>query len=422
LTPLAMASHKLGRYEIVAELGKGAMGTVYRAVDPLLNRTVAVKTINLSADRDEMAEYEARFYQEAKAAGGLNHPNIVTLYDIGRSGNVAYLAMEFLDGKELRTLMTPGVPMAVADAVGIAIQVAEGLAYAHRCGVVHRDIKPANIMIVGGGRVKITDFGIAHMRSAEVKTQTGVVLGSPKYMSPEQVLGKRAEPGSDIFSLAVIIYEMLTGNAPFSGGDINAIMFQIVNLAPPAPSSVNPDAPEMLDFIVAKALAKRLDERYSDARQLAGDLRDCRTQFNAASGRSSALAVVKQPALSTIDVEAATRLLANPYPNTRQSDAAHETIDLTATLGVSKVFDSAEATMRLALQTGVADGSPDYIKTQKLQMDATSVHGAVIGDTLSHQIDPSFGIRDVGWSRRDKLIFSLGVGITTVVAAALVLL
>jgi serine/threonine-protein kinase len=422
LTLLAMASHKLGRYEIVAELGKGAMGTVYRAVDPLLNRTVAVKTINLSADRDEMAEYEARFYQEAKAAGGLNHPNIVTLYDIGRGGNVAYMAMEFLEGKELRSLMTPGVPLAVADAVDIAIQVAEGLAYAHRCGVVHRDIKPANIMIVGGGRVKITDFGIAHMRSAEVKTQTGVVLGSPKYMSPEQVLGKRAEPGSDIFSLAVIIYEMLTGNAPFTGGDINAIMFQIVNLAPPAPSSANPDAPEMLDFIVAKALAKRLDERYSDARQLASDLRDCRTQFNAASGRLSALAVVKQSALSKIDTEAATQLLAHPYPNTRQNDAARETIDLTATLAVSKVFDSAEATMRLALRTGVADGSPDYIKTQKLQMDATSVHGSVIGDTLSHQIDPSFGIRNAGWSRRDKQIFFLGVGVATVVAAALVLL
>jgi len=417
-----MASHKLGRYEIVAELGKGAMGTVYRAVDPLLNRTVAVKTINLSADRDEMAEYEARFYQEAKAAGGLNHPNIVTLYDIGRSGNIAYLTMELLEGKELRTLMTPGVPVDVADAVDIAIQVAEGLGYAHQCGVVHRDIKPANIMIVGGGRVKITDFGIAHMRSAEVKTQTGVVLGSPKYMSPEQVLGKRAEPGSDIFSLAVIIYEMLTGNAPFTGGDINAIMFQIVNLAPPAPSSVNPDAPEMLDFIVAKALAKQLDERYSDAKQLASDLRDCRTQFNAASGRSLALAVVKEPALSKIDIEAATQLLANPYPHTRQSDVAQETIDLTAALGVSKVFDSSEATMRLALQTGAAYESPDYIKTQKLQMDATSVHGAVIGDTLSHQIAPSFGIRNAGWSRRDKLIFSLGVGVATVVAAALVLL
>jgi eukaryotic-like serine/threonine-protein kinase len=198
-------------------------------------------------------------------------------------------------------------------------------------------------------------------------------------------------------------------------------MFQIVNLAPPAPSSVNPDAPEMLDFIVAKALAKRLDERYSDAKQLASDLRDCRSQLIAAPGRSSALAVVKEPALSKIDLEAATQLLANPYPHTRQSDAAHETIDLTAALGVSKVFDSAEATMRLALRTGAAYESPDYIKTQKLQMDATSVHGTVIGGTLSHQIAPSFGIPNAGWSRRDKLIFSLGVGVAAVVAAALVL-
>jgi serine/threonine protein kinase len=417
-----MASQKLGRYEIVAELGKGAMGTVYRAVDPLLNRTVAVKTVNMSADQGEMAEYEARFYQEAKAAGGLNHPNIVTVYDIGRSGNSAYLAMELLEGKELRTLMMPGVPVAVADAVDIAIQIAEGLAYAHQSGVVHRDIKPANIMIVREGQVKITDFGIAHMRSAEVRTQTGVVLGSPKYMSPEQVLGKRADPGSDIFSLGVIIYEMLTGTAPFAGADINAIMFQIVNLAPPAPSSVNPDAPEMLDFIVAKALAKAPDERYSNAKQLADDLRECRTQIKTVSRQSSAFAAVKQPAFSKIDTEAATQLLAHSYPQTRQNDSAQEMIDLTATLGLSKVFDSAEATRKLAVQTGVADGSWDCAKTQKVQEAATSVHGALIGGTLSHQIAPSFGIRNEGWSTRDRLIFSVGVGVATVLAAAIVLL
>lgn len=417
-----MESQKLGRYEIIAELGKGAMGTVYRALDPLLNRAVAVKTINLSADQDEMAQYEARFYQEARAAGGLNHPSIVTIYDIGRSGNSAYLAMELLEGKELRTLMMPGVPMAVADAVDVAIQIAEGLAYAHQSGVVHRDIKPANIMIVREGQVKITDFGIAHMRSAEVRTQTGVVLGSPKYMSPEQVLGKRAEPGSDIFSLGVIIYEMLTGNAPFAGADVNAIMFQIVNLAPPAPSSVNPHAPEMLDFIVAKALAKAPEERYSNAKQLADDLRECRAQIRTASSPSSASAAVSQPAFSKIDVEAATQLLAHSYPQTRQNDSANEIIDLTATPGLSKVFDSAEATRKLAVQTGVADGSWGYVTTQKMQVAATSVHGAVIGGTLSHQIAPSFGVRNEGWSMRDKAIFAVGVGVATVLAAAIVLL
>jgi len=415
-----MTSQTLGRYEIVAELGKGAMGTVYRAVDPLLNRTVALKTVNMSADRDEMADYEARFYQEAKAAGGLNHPNIVTIYDIGRSGDVAFLAMELLEGRELRTLMPPNAPVAVPDAIDIAIQIADGLAYAHQYGVVHRDIKPANVMIVREGQVKITDFGIAHMRSAEVRTQTGVVLGSPKYMSPEQVLGKRAEPGSDIFSLGVIIYEMLTGSAPFSGVDINAIMFQIVNFAPPAPSSVNPGVPQMLDFIVAKALAKALNERYSSAKQLAGDLRECRAQIETAPGRPPEPAAAMQPAFSKLDMEAATQLLADSYPQTRLEDGTNEIIDLSATLGFSKVFDSAAAATRLAAQTGVADKSWDYKTTQRLREAATNVHGSIVGGSLSHQVPPSFGGAAKGWSTRDKWTFLIGICAAAVVAAVIV--
>ncbi|MBE0626018.1 MAG: serine/threonine protein kinase [Burkholderiales bacterium] len=417
-----MENDKLGRYEIVAELGKGAMGTVYRAVDPQLGRAVAIKTINLSTDTDDMAEYEARFYQEARAAGGLNHPSIVTIYDIGRTGNIAYLAMELLEGKELRTLMMPGVPMAVSVAVDTAIQIAEGLAYAHRSGVVHRDIKPANIMILREGQVKITDFGIAHMRSAEVRTQTGVVLGSPKYMSPEQVLGKRAEPGSDIFSLGIILYEMLTGQAPFVGAEINAIMFQIVNLAPPAPSSVNPAAPEMLDFIVAKALAKSLDERYSNARQLADDLRECAAQIKTASNLSLSPAPLRQAELSKIDVFATTQLLAHSYPHARQGDGADEIIDPTANLGLSKVFDSAEATRKLAVQTGMAEDSWAHARTQSLQVNETGVHGSVIGGTLSHHVAPSFGARNDGWNARDRTVFTLGVGVATILAAAIVLL
>lgn len=415
-----MTNQTLGRYEIVAELGKGAMGTVYRALDPLLNRTVALKTINMSADRGEMADYEARFYQEAKAAGGLNHPNIVTIYDIGKSGDVAYLAMELLEGKELRTLMTPGTALPAADAIDIAIQIAEGLAYAHQYGVVHRDIKPANIMIVRDGQVKITDFGIAHMRSAEVRTQTGIVLGSPKYMSPEQVLGKRAEPGSDIFALGVIIYEMLTGVGPFSGVDINAIMFQIVNFAPPAPSSVNRDAPAMLDFIVAKALAKTLDERYPNAKQLADDLRECRERIKSSPGRLPDFAASTQPAFSKLDTEAATQLLQHSYPQTRQDDSSNEIIDLSATLGFSKAFDSAAATRRLAVQTGVADKSWDYVTTQKLLETATNVHGSIIGGTISHQTPPSFAAAGKGWSTRDKWIFLIGVCAAAVIAALIV--
>jgi eukaryotic-like serine/threonine-protein kinase len=272
----------LGRYEILGEIGKGAMGVVYRARDPMLDRTVAIKTVNMSLDPVEMEEYEARFLQEAKAAGGLNHPNIVTIYDIGKSGNVAFMAMELLEGRELRALASPSTPLAPARAVEIAAQVAEGLAYAHQHGVVHRDVKPANIMILQNGMAKITDFGIARMRVAEVLTQTGVVLGSPRYMSPEQVAGKRADPRSDVFSLGVILYEMLTGRPPFTGDDVSSIMFQILNLVPPPPSTVNPAIPAVLDFIVAKALAKPADDRYPDAAEFARDLRDSLKQAQAA--------------------------------------------------------------------------------------------------------------------------------------------
>src|SRR5205809_660021 len=171
----------LGRYEIVAELGKGAMGVVYRANDPMLNRILAIKTINTEeAGHEGMAEYEARFYSEAKAAGSLNHPNIIIIYDIGKSGHLVDMAMEYIEGRELRELLAQGQSLPVVQAVDIAAQVGEGLAYAHQHQVVHRDIKPANIMITPEGRAKIADFGIARMRSSETRTQTGVIMGSPR--------------------------------------------------------------------------------------------------------------------------------------------------------------------------------------------------------------------------------------------------
>ena len=218
-------SQQLGRYELLSELGQGAMGVVYKARDPVLDRVVAIKTINLTLPKDELSEYEARFYQEARAAGGLNHPNIVTIYDIGKSERMAYMAMEFLEGEELRSVLSHREPLPVTLALDIAAQVAEGLDYAHERHIVHRDIKPANIMIVRDGLVKITDFGIARMRTNEVKTMTGMILGSPKYMSPEQVAGKRADHRADLFSLGVVFYEMLTGHAPFMADNIHGIMY-----------------------------------------------------------------------------------------------------------------------------------------------------------------------------------------------------
>jgi serine/threonine-protein kinase len=362
-----MEASKLGRYAIQSELGRGAMGVVYKATDTALERTVAVKTVNMALEREGADKYEARFYQEARAAGSLNHPNIVTVYDVGKEGNVAYMAMEFIEGAELRALLADGRALPVSQAVSVAAQVAEGLAYAHEHGVVHRDIKPANIMVLADGPVKITDFGIARMRaSTDELTQSGMMLGSPKYMSPEQVIGKRADHRSDIFSLGVILYEMLTGNAPFSGENVTALMYQIVNFAPPAPSAVNAAVPELLNFIVAKMLAKPLEERYQSAQELAADLRNCERQIStpaaitqpvrplglgaAGLATPSGLSSGPQPELALQQAQSA--VLAQTLNRTRSEDTVpSETTDPPAR-GLAHSFDSAEATQRLAVLTG----------------------------------------------------------------------
>jgi serine/threonine-protein kinase len=358
-----MEASKLGRYAIQSELGRGAMGVVYKATDTALERTVAVKTVNMSLERDGAEKYEARFYQEARAAGSLNHPNIVTVYDVGKEGNVAYMAMEFIQGAELRSLLAEGRALPVSQAVSIAAQVAEGLAYAHEHGVVHRDIKPANIMVLADGPVKITDFGIARMRANNDElTQSGMMLGSPKYMSPEQVIGKRADHRSDIFSLGVIVYEMLSGGAPFSGENVTALMYQIVNFAPPAPSAVNPAVPELLNFIVAKMLAKPLEERYQSAAELANDLRNCERQIASPTAvtqplrplglgtAGSGLAAGAQPELALSQAQSV--VMAQTLNRTRSEDSVPtETADPPAR-GLAHSFDSAEATQRLASLTG----------------------------------------------------------------------
>ncbi|HWA13822.1 MAG TPA: serine/threonine-protein kinase [Burkholderiales bacterium] len=265
---------QLGRYKILGELGRGAMGVVYRAEDPVLDRPLAIKTIFISADDADRKEYEARFTQEARAAGKLAHPGIVTIYDVGREGDLIYMAMELLEGTDLAT-KAANHRFPVAEAVGIVEQVADALAFAHDRGVVHRDIKPPNIMLVGRGRVKIMDFGIARMRSSDLKTQTGMMLGTPRYMSPEQVAGRPVDQRSDIFSLGTVLYEMLTGTRLFSGADATEIMYNVAQLRPVPPSRINRQVPAMLDLVVAKALEKDAGERYQDAHQFAADLRAC---------------------------------------------------------------------------------------------------------------------------------------------------
>jgi len=271
---MAKKTAKIGRYRIVDELGRGAMGIVYKAEDPNLDRLVALKTIILPEDAEEHGEYRKRFFLEAKAAGKLNHPHIVTTFDCGELDGMAYLAMELLEGIDLRTRMTKQGVTAL-EAVEIARQVAEGLGYAHERGVVHRDIKPGNIMLNGGGKAKIMDFGLARMRMADHKTSTGMVLGTPRYMSPEQISGQPVDQRSDIFSLGIVLYEMLTGTRLFSGENIEQVQHSITQTDHLPPTRVVPGLPAMIDFVVARALKKDPKVRYQDAYELASDLETC---------------------------------------------------------------------------------------------------------------------------------------------------
>jgi serine/threonine-protein kinase len=405
-----MDDQKLGRFEVLAEIGRGAMGIVYKAKDPMLERTVAIKTINMGMDRDGAEMYEKRFYQEARAAGGLNHPNIVTVYDIGKTDTECYMAMEYIEGAELRTLLLPGKPLPVAQALSIAAQVAEGLAYAHERGVVHRDIKPTNIMVPESGAVKITDFGIARMRSSNVQTQTGMMMGSPKYMSPEQVIGKRADHRTDIFSLGVILYEMLTGATPFAGESVNAVMYQIVNFVPPAPSAINPSAPPALDAIVAGMLAKSLEERFQSAAEVARSLRECERQALGvvATNATSTLPLgsLATGAMSTVvDRQVKSAVLAQTLERSRRAEDGAPHADTAPVRGLSRTFDSLEATQRLvALSEAALTRDPAANLPLPLSMQTTSA--ALSG----------------GWRLRDTLVVAAGVAGGLIVAAVIVLL
>ncbi|HXF65874.1 MAG TPA: serine/threonine-protein kinase [Burkholderiales bacterium] len=271
-----MAVKKFGRYEIVSQLGRGAMGTVYKALDPAIERTVAIKTLNPDLPDESLPEVKARFLREAKSAGRLNHPNVVIIYDVGEADGVAYIAMEYLEGQSLRQLLDSGVPP-LERTTDIVAQIADALTYAQRFHIVHRDIKPANIMLLPSGLAKLTDFGVAYMPSSSM-TQTGSVLGSPKYMSPEQVLGLPVDGRADIFSLGVVLFEMLTRRTPFELPDITvySLMQRICTEPAPRVTELNPEIPPAFDVILQRALAKRPEERYQNAADFARDLRNWR--------------------------------------------------------------------------------------------------------------------------------------------------
>src|SRR5690349_2951474 len=267
-----MAEDSIGKYEIRRELGRGAMGVVYEGYDPSIKRVVALKTIRADQLSGEQADAViARFRREAQAAGRLNHPNIVSIYDFGEEGGVWYIAMELVQGRELKASFDADERFRLGDVVRIMGQILSALDYSHKQGVVHRDIKPANIFLLDDGSVKVADFGIAHIEASNL-TQVGTVMGTPSYMTPEQIMGLPVDGRSDLFSAGVILYQFLTGERPFAGSSTTT-MQKVLKEEPLPPSTLNVQLPPAIDAVVRKALAKRADDRFPTAQAFADALR-----------------------------------------------------------------------------------------------------------------------------------------------------
>ena len=287
----------LGRYEVTKELGKGAMGIVYEGRDPTIGRVTAIKTIRFTEEyeEEEADRIKEQFFREAETAGMLSHPNIVTIYDAGEDHDLSYIAMEFLDGYDLKEHARPDNLLPIRETIGYIADVADALGYAHTKGVVHRDIKPANIMLCRGGIVKVTDFGIARAMASS-KTKTGVVKGTPFYMSPEQITGKKVDGRTDIYSLGVVLYELLSGVQPFRADDLTALIYKITSEAPQPVTDLNPKVPKAVMQILEKALTKDREKRYQKAEYMAQHLRIVAKKMDELIDRKKSVKVKDAPA------------------------------------------------------------------------------------------------------------------------------
>ncbi|GAC1687801.1 MAG: hypothetical protein NVS9B5_26640 [Terriglobales bacterium] len=285
----------LGRYEIESEIGRGAMGIVYRALDPKIDRIVAIKTISMfGQEPDDEQSFRERFFQEARAAGRLCHPGIVTIFDVGEDAEThePFIVMEYVQGQPLsRILAVNDRKLPLGPALHLAQEIAEALQYAHTHGVVHRDIKPANILVTEDGRCKITDFGIAQLNQAGL-TAPGRTVGSPAYMAPEQLSGEGCDARSDLFSLGVILYTILTGHRPFQGNSAATVMFKVVNSDPIAVSAFDSELPPEIDRVVSKAIAKDPAERFQSGREMAVVIQELREHYDLIHETATALANV----------------------------------------------------------------------------------------------------------------------------------
>src|SRR5579872_627430 len=271
---------QIGRYEILQEIGRGAMGVVFKGRDTLIGRAVAVKTI--TAGVAESADLLERFYREARAAGGLQHPNIVTIYEMAESEGAPFIAMEYLEGESLEKLIARKPALPLATRIDYVVQACRALDYAHRRGVIHRDVKPANIVITTDGVVKVVDFGIARIADAS-KTQTGMLLGTLAYMSPEQLRGQHADARCDIWALGVVLYELITYRRPFTGENHAALLLNILQKEPPSIRQLLTDCPIQLQAVVSRALRKDDKERYPTMEALLNDLLNVGSSLESAS-------------------------------------------------------------------------------------------------------------------------------------------
>ena len=259
-----------GRYEVLEQIGSGGMAVVYKAKDLLLNRVVTIKLLREQFLTDE--EFVRRFRREAQAAASLSHPNIVSIYDVGKDGNVEYIVMEYVEGRTLKEIIRDYAPLSTEQAINVARQVAEAINHAHQHHIIHRDIKPQNILVTAEGRAKVTDFGIARAVSAATVTHTGDIVGSVHYLSPEQAKGIQSNEQSDIYSLGIIVYELLTGKVPYDGETPISIALKHLQELPVAPSKLNPRVSKELEAVIMRAIAKSCDERYASAQELLEDL------------------------------------------------------------------------------------------------------------------------------------------------------
>ena len=319
---------RFGRYEIVAELGRGAMGVVYKARDPQIDRLVAVKTVSLwGQDQDEETEFRMRFMNEAQAAGRLHHAGIVSIFDVGENpeNQDPYIVLEYVAGESLNRILAREKKLPLAQALQLAEEIAQALDYAHEQGVVHRDIKPGNILVTEDGHAKIADFGIAKLNLAHF-TLPGRVMGTPAYMAPEQLSGEGVDGRSDLFSLGVILYAMVTGHSPFQGNSATTVCFKVANREPVAPSAFDLTLPREVDEVISRAMAKEPEQRYQRGAEFAEDVRQVQQVFKAGSTTTSLRAVVSTGTRSTGTRAGKTGQLASRTPTAAELDRADKLV------------------------------------------------------------------------------------------------